>query len=147
MAGTAARRPAAISFLTLSGRRGGCRRRSRRAHGGRFAGSWLATRWRGLQPWSSSCLLLLGMGTVYGCHGASNAAREDLVERGDIAVAVAKLLSSGEHGVCHVRRRDRDAQRLCCLQYEADVLVHQPDREPGLLRGVQQERDARLEHR
>ena len=74
-------------------------------------------------------------------------AGEDLVQRCDVALAVAELARLGEHVVRGCGGGERDAQARRCLQREADVLVHQLHVEPRGLRQVEQEGDARLEHR
>jgi hypothetical protein len=60
---------------------------------------------------------------------------------------VTEFPRPGEHLVCDDGRRERSRELIGCLEREADVLLHHRDVEPGLLGEVEQQRDARLEHR
>src|SRR5829696_7851100 len=74
-------------------------------------------------------------------------AGEYLVQRRDVALAVAELARLGQHMVRGCRGRERDVKVGGCLQREAEVLVHQLHVEPCALRQVEPQGDARLEHR
>src|SRR3954463_14857354 len=73
-------------------------------------------------------------------------ALEDAVEGGQVASLVTEVAGEPKDVVGAVGGGQRDAEPTGHVAGQIEVLLHQPQREPGVVRQIEDERSARLQH-
>ena len=77
----------------------------------------------------------------------SSEVRQDVEHGDDVLLAAAERPRGGQQLVGDSSRRERHLQAPALLEHQADVLLHQLDVEPRLIRAVEEQRGAKLQHR